>query len=245
MELPGSGWEPVTVGESATEVFRRGDVFAKLCVAAGVPELRDERDRVEWLAGTGLPGAEVVDWVESFDGACLLTTALPGVAAADLPWSRPLSDSLAGVIRSLHEFPPEKCPFERRLRDVVSQAEDVVRRGAVNPDFLTDEWRRVRPEDLLARIHAELAEVPAADLVVCHGDACLPNVLFDPDTLECTGLIDLGRLGIADRHSDLALLQAQLDELHPGAAPTFFTTYGPTDPTRLAFYHLLDPLTWG
>ena len=84
MELPGSGWEPVTVGESATEVFRRGDVFAKVCVAAGVPELRDERDRVEWLAGTGLPGAEVVDWVEAVDGAYLLTTAVPGVPAASL-----------------------------------------------------------------------------------------------------------------------------------------------------------------
>jgi streptomycin 3"-kinase len=251
MELLGSGWEPVTVGESATEVFRRGDVFAKSCGAAGVPELRDERDRVEWLAGTGLPGAEVVDWVESLDGAHLLTTAVPGVAAAELPWSRALSDSLAGVIRSLHEFPPEKCPFERRLQDVVRQAEDVVRRGAVNPDFLTDEWRQVRPEDLLARIHAELAEVsalaevPAADLVVCHGDACLPNVLFDPDTLECTGLIDLGRLGIADRHSDLALLKAQLDDEHPGTAAAFFATYGPADPSRLAFYYLLDPLTWG
>ncbi|MFC5264717.1 phosphotransferase [Kribbella qitaiheensis] len=248
MELPGSGWEPVTVGESAAEVFRRGDVFAKRCGAAGVPELRDERDRVEWLAGTGLPGAEVVGWVESLDGACLLTTAVRGVAAAELPWSRALSDSLAGVIRSLHEFPAEKCPFERRLQDVVSQAEDVVRRGAVNPNFLTDEWRQVRPEDLLAKIYAEVsarAEVPAADLVVCHGDACLPNVLFDPDTLECTGLIDLGRLGIADRHSDLALLKAQLDEHHPGAAPTFLTTYGPADPNRLAFYHLLDPLTWG
>lgn len=249
MELPGSGWEPVTVGESATEVFRRGDVFAKRCGTAGVPELRDERDRVEWLAGTGLPGAEVVGWVESLDGAYLLTTAVRGVAAAELPWSRVLSDNLAGMIRSLHEFPAERCPFERRLEDVVSQAEDVVRRGAVNPDFLTDEWRQVRPEDLLAKIHAEvsaIAEVPEADLVVCHGDACLPNVLFDPDTLECTGLIDLGRLGIADRHSDLALLEAQLDELHPGtAASTFLTTYGPTDPARLAFYHLLDPLTWG
>jgi streptomycin 3"-kinase len=55
-------WEPVTVGESDTSVYRRGDVFAKCCALDGVPELLGERARVEWLAGTSLPGATVLDW---------------------------------------------------------------------------------------------------------------------------------------------------------------------------------------
>ncbi|MFP1592824.1 phosphotransferase [Escherichia coli] len=29
---------------------------------------------------------------------------------------------------------------------------------------------------------------------VCHGDPCMPNFMVDPKTLQCTGLIDLGRL---------------------------------------------------
>jgi len=56
-----------------------------------------------------------------------------------------------------------------------------------------------------------LAEVPQprtqalerADLAVCHGDFCLPNVVLDPETLVVTGILDVGRLGIADRHLDL------------------------------------------
>jgi streptomycin 3"-kinase len=246
--LRSAGWEPVLVGESATDVFRRGEVYAKRCLPAGVAELRDERDRVEWLAATGLPGAKVVDWIEWSDGsAALLTTAVPGVIGTELAPSRRTADNLAAMVRALHEIPLADCPFERRLEDVISQAEDVVLRGAVNPDFLTAEWRLIPPERLLADLYAELAEVQAkADLVVGHGDACLPNFLFDPDTLECTGMIDVGRLGIADRYADLALLKAQLEDEWSVDASDFLKTYGlaAPDTQRLTFYRLLDSLSW-
>ncbi|WP_112245379.1 phosphotransferase [Kribbella monticola] len=245
--LVGGGWERVVGGESGAEVFRRGGVYAKCCSVEGIAELRGERDRVGWLAGTGIPGAEVVDWIESEGGAALLTTAVPGVGGGELPASRRAADSLAGIVKALHEVPVAECPFERRVDDVIGQAGDVVRRGVVEPDFLTDEWRLVPPERLLAGLYAELAEVKAkADLVVCHGDACLPNFLFDPDTLECTGMIDVGRLGIADRYADLALLKAQLEDEWALDATEFLTTYGLAEPDgqRLTFYRLLDSLSW-
>jgi streptomycin 3"-kinase len=242
------GWEPVTVGESAMSVYRRGDVFAKCCGVADVAELRAERDRVEWLAGTGLPAATVVDWVESADGACLMTAAVPGVPGDSLPPAAHVAaaESLGRVLRDLHSL--TDCPFERPLSSVVALAEDVVRRDAVNPAFLTDEWRLLKPAELLAQVVAERPYVESvAEPVVCHGDACLPNVLFDPATLDVTGLIDLGRLGIADRYSDLALTTIQLhDEWSADPAP-FLAAYGLPEPDerRLYFYRLLDPLTWG
>ncbi|TCO33434.1 streptomycin 3'-kinase [Kribbella steppae] len=244
----GDGWEPVTVGESDTSVYRRTDVFAKCCSPAGVEELRDERDRAEWLAGTHLPGATVVDWLESADGACLVTTAVPGVAGTELPESLQLKamESLGRTLRELHSL--RDCPFERPLASVIATAEDVVRRDAVNPAFLTDEWRLLSSKELLDRVVAERPYIEAGvDLAVCHGDACLPNVFFDPATLEVTGLIDVGRLGIADRYSDLALIAIQLhDEWSADAAP-FLAAYGlpAPDQRRLEFYRLLDPLTWG
>nr|WP_145813422.1 APH(3') family aminoglycoside O-phosphotransferase [Kribbella amoyensis] len=250
--LPSGEWEPVEIGESDADVYRRADgaEYAKCADLAGVGELRDERDRIVWLAGTGLPGATVADWIETDAGACLVTTAVPGVAAADLPASAydRATEQLAGVLRALHDLDPADCPFTRPLTDVVRQAEDVVRRGAVNPDFLNDEWRAERPEDLLARIQADLPRMrESADLVVCHGDACLPNLFVDPETLAPTGLIDLGRLGTADRYTDLALVTTQLrDEWNADPAP-FLKAYGhpDADPAKLAFYLLLDPLTWG
>jgi streptomycin 3"-kinase len=242
------GWEPVLVGESDTSVYRRGDVFAKRCGVDGVPELRDERDRAEWLAGTGLPGATVVDWVESSDGACLMTTAVPGVAGNELPASAhgDAMVSLGRELRDLHSLPD--CPFERPLASVVAQAEDVVRRGAVNPAFLTDEWRLLQPSELLARVVAESPYVESVlEPVVCHGDLCLPNVFFDPGTLSVTGLIDVGRLGVADRYSDLALTVIQLHDEWAADPGPFLAAYGLPEPDqrRLEFFRLLDPLTWG
>jgi streptomycin 3"-kinase len=243
------GWEPVAVGESNTSVFRRGDVFAKCCGAADVPDLIAERDRVEWLAGTGLPSATLVDWSESDDGgACLMTTAVPGVPGTALPAESQVAamSDLGRTLRELHSL--TGCPFERPLASVIATAEDVVRRDAVNPAFLTDEWRLLKPSELLAQVVAESTYVESVlEPVVCHGDACLPNVFFDPATAEVTGLIDVGRLGVADRYSDLALTTIQLhDEWAADPAP-FLQAYGlpEPDPRRLAFFRLLDPLTWG
>ncbi|MEV6286407.1 aminoglycoside 3'-phosphotransferase [Kribbella sp. NPDC051770] len=243
-------WLPVESGESDTEVFRRADgtAYAKIAPAHGVEELRAERDRVLWLAGTGMPGAQVLDWSESDDGARLVTSAVPGVPAIDLPVEKRQRalPAISAALRTLHELPD--CPFTRPLSEVVDQAADVVRRGAVNPDFLRDEDRQYRPEQLLQRVKDEQPYAEkTAELVVCHGDACLPNILLDPETLELTGFIDLGRLGLADRYSDLALMVTQLLDEWDLPADAFLREYGLEEPDqrRLAFYLQLDPLTWG
>jgi streptomycin 3"-kinase len=118
----------------------------------------------------------------------------------------------------------------------------------VNSDFLREESRHERPEQLLQRVRSEQPYAEkVAELVVCHGDACLPNVLLDPDTLGLTGLIDLGRLGWADRYSDLALTSVQLLDEWDLPPDRFLREYGleKPDQRRLDFYLLLDPLTWG
>jgi streptomycin 3"-kinase len=247
-QLAGDGWAPLTGGESDTLVYRRGSVFAKCCSVSGVEELRDERDRAEWLAGTGLPGATVVDWLESAEGACLVTTAVPGVAGSELPESVQVKamESLGRTLRELHSL--RDCPFERPLSSVIATAEDVVRRDAVNPAFLTDEWRLLTPAELLERVIAERPYVETGvELAVCHGDACLPNFLFDPGTLEVTGIIDVGRLGVADRYSDLALTTIQIHDEWSADPGPFLAAYGLPSPDqrRLEFHRLLDPLTWG
>ncbi|CAH5565679.1 Aminoglycoside 3'-phosphotransferase, partial (plasmid) [Escherichia coli] len=128
-------------------------------------------------------------------------------------------------------------------------------RGSVT-DFLPDEDKSTPQLDLLARVERELPvrlDQERTDMVVCHGDPCMPNFMVDPKTLQCTGLIDLGRLGTADRYADLALMIANAEE--NWAAPdeaerafaVLFNVLGieAPDRERLAFYLRLDPLTWG
>lgn len=255
----GQGWQPVSHGESGDRVYRRSDsaAYAKIAIGAGATALEGERRRLEWVAPFGLGTAPVLDWIVKDDAACLVTGTVPGIPAVDLPADRLLQawPSIIRRLNALHGLPAAECPFDRGLAVMVPRAEDVVARGAVNPDFLSEAARTVPPTILLDRL---LAQLPgrqvqeAADRVVCHGDACLPNIMVDPDTLACTGLIDLGRLGTADRYVDLSLLLANSGEswTSQGQAQAardqlFAILDLPLDQGRLDFYLGLDPLTWG
>ncbi|MGH8444592.1 MAG: APH(3'') family aminoglycoside O-phosphotransferase [Solimonas sp.] len=252
-------WAAVTHGESGDRVYRRSDgaAYAKLAPAQSIASLDGERRRSEWLRAQGLPAPEALDWQRSEHGACLLTRALPGVPASELSPAqlRDAWPSLARQLRALHALPVDGCPFERRLAQMAARAADVVARGAVNADFLDPAQQDTPPQALLAAVQAELPArlvQEAGDLVVCHGDSCLPNFLVDPQTAQCSGLVDLGRLGVADRYADLALLVANSRdswaseaEAAAGTAELFAILGIAPDRERLDFYLRLDPLTWG
>lgn len=248
------------MGESGAAVFGRSDgaLFAKCADALGIENLCDERDRLVWLDSTDVPCAAVEGWQESDEGACLVTTALRGTLACDVPEEsvpRTLA-SLAAVLRTLHAVPVETCPFERTLAVTMPVVEDVVRRGAVNPGNLDPAMRTTQVDELLAGLHRErdqATRLEVADLVVCHGDACLPNFVLDPETLECVGVVDVGRLGVADRYLDLSLLAVSIGspDMNPQYSAAdeavFLREYGLPDPdaSRLRFYRVLDALSWG
>ncbi|MFD6275790.1 APH(3'') family aminoglycoside O-phosphotransferase [Streptomyces sp. NPDC060209] len=255
----GGDWLPVTAGESGARVFRGADAtrYAKCVPARDAADLLAERDRIAWLSGRGVPGPRVLDWSSGDAGACLVTSAVPGVPADQVPaeelrvsWER-----IADAVRRLHEVPVSRCPFRRGLDAMVAVARDVVARGAVNPEFLPVEQQHTPPTQLLTRLTRQVPrrrDQEVADTVVCHGDLCLPNIILDPQTLNVSGFIDLGRLGPADRYADLALLFADaretwVDEEQARAADMAFAErYGiALDHDRLRFYLHLDPLTWG
>lgn len=256
----GKTWVRASEGESGDAVYRRSDgaAFAKVSLGKGAAQLDEERLRTEWLAPFGLGSAAVLDWHASSDVACLVTRAVRGVPASDLTAVELLAawPSIAERVRALHAIPASDCPFARRLSAMFDRATDVVARNAVNPDFLDPEDQAIAPQVLLDRLRAELPArlaQEARDLVVCHGDACLPNFMVDPQTLRCTGLVDLGRLGAADRYVDLSLLLANARETWTdaeqpiSARESLFEAHGiaAPDDERLAFYLGLDPLTWG
>ncbi|NTJ66391.1 APH(3'') family aminoglycoside O-phosphotransferase [Agrobacterium rhizogenes] len=250
----------VKTGESGDLVYRREDglAYAKVASSARSADLAGERDRLLWLQGRGIAGPEVIDWREVEGGACLIMTAIPGVPAVDLDADALLKawPSMARRLKSLHELPSDQCPFDRSLSLMFARAADVVSRDAVNPDFLPPEDRGKPARELLDRVErdlpARLAQ-EAIDRVLCHGDACMPNFMVDPHSLQCTGLIDLGRVGKADRYVDLSLMIANAEECWttPEQGQRAFSILFETleieepDQGRLAFYLRLDPLTWG
>ncbi|WEX76549.1 APH(3'') family aminoglycoside O-phosphotransferase [Sinorhizobium numidicum] len=256
----GTEWTPVRWGESGDRVFRRngGGAYAKISSGKGAVLLDNERSRTEWLAAFSIGSPTVLDWIASEEGACLVTSAVPGVPASDLsaPDLRLAWPSMVRQLKLLHDLPAGGCPFHRRLETMFHRAADVVARDAVNPDFLDPEFQDTPPSKLLADLRRELPQrltEESRDLVICHGDACLPNFMVDPETHNCTGLIDLGRLGTADRYVDFSLLLGSAREswVRPDdaqiARDRLFDIHGISAPDlgRLAFYLRLDPLTWG
>ncbi|MBF6328062.1 APH(3'') family aminoglycoside O-phosphotransferase [Nocardia transvalensis] len=252
-------WKPVTTGESGALVLlaEDGSRYAKLVAVERITELEQERDRLAWVGAHGIAVPQVLDWSVNDAGARLITSAVSGVPADTVPadvleraWP-----AVADALRRVHDLPADTCPFTRHLTGMIALARDVVARGAVNPDFLPDEYRNTPPDTLLARLlpqlPARLAQ-EATETVVCHGDPCLPNIILDPDTATVAGFIDLGRLGTADPYADIALLLANAretwsdDERARAADDLFARIYGiDLDDERRRFYLDLDPLTWG
>ena len=84
-------------------------------------------------------------------------------------------------------------------------------------------------------------DVPPIDrLVVCHGDACVPNTLVDADG-QWAAHVDLGSLGLADRWADLAVASMSLGwNFGDGFEAAFFDAYGvERDELRIRFYRRL------
>ena len=133
-------------------------------------------------------------------------------------------------------------------------ARAAVAEDRVHSAFLPRHLVDTPPSAILETLECELPlrrQQEAADLVVCHGDFCLPNIVIDTDTWLVAGLIDLGRLGLADPYADIALLLANARETWPDedtaskADRDFSSRCGiALDPARLDFYLGLDPLTW-
>ena len=251
-------WEPVAGGESGASVFRDlgRQRYAKVVLSGQKAELAAERDRSVWLGQTAVASAAVLDWRESDSGACLVTRAVPGVPASELGAValRRAWPSVVDTVRRLHDLATDRCPFDRGLVQMMALAEACVAEGRVVVEFLPVALQRTPPTLILDRIKAELPVRLAqerAELVVGHGDLCLPNILVDPGAGLVTGLIDLGRLGTADPYGDIALLFATAREVWSDEATArraeqeFVEVYGAElDPERRDFYRRLDALTW-
>jgi kanamycin kinase len=250
-------WERVNVGHSDAVVFRldastgTDSLYAKVSMPPGLAgtELTGETARIEWLATQGAPVPEVVEHGEEDGVAWLVTRALPG-RRASAPWPADqraeVVDALVDIALALHALPAADCPFDRSLAVSVPEAKAAAVAGLVDLADLDEERRGWGTPRLLAEL---AATVPSdEDVVVCHGDFCLPNILVDPETLRPTGVVDLGRIGVADRYADLALAVRSLAgplnrQYGPDHARRFLDRYllgEPVDNDRIAFYCLLD-----
>lgn len=238
-----------TIGESGSVIYRldspgRPSLFLKQGAGTVADDIADEYARLRWLQGR-LPVPRLVAYADETGSAWLLSEALSGTPAyawlgAETARRGAAIVGFARFLRRLHALPIATCPFNAALPLRLAAARCNIDAGRVAEDefdYARAGWTAERVWD---RLHALLPV--GADPVVTHGDFSLDNIFLDAAG-EVIGVIDVGRLGTADRYQDLAILLNCLDEFDPALGRLLFEAYGePPDPRRIELHLLLDEL---
>ncbi len=245
--VAGMSWARNLVGAAGARVHRlhapdRATLYLKQGQGEVADDITAEMVRLRWL-GPHMPTPAVRGFVSIDDEAWLLMSAIPGRTAQQELESQPegriaLVTALAQHLRSLHGLSVDLCPFHAEHPLRLLQARERIDAGQVDVSDFDDERAGLTPEEVFAQLTALLPMDP--DLVVTHGDYSLDNILLEEGRV--TGLIDIGRLGIADRYQDLAILWNGLGELGEDLQALFLRAYGITepDPRKLQFHLALD-----
>jgi aminoglycoside phosphotransferase len=241
--LPAARWEAVTDGESGAQVWRSSRFVLKVVARVGLERpLHAEVLRLRWLAGR-VPVPEVAGYEVTPDTEFLAMTRLPGVPLHHpdaLVHPRRVSELLARALRELHALPARDCPFNASLAFTLRQARARLEAGLIDESGFDHDRGQTGIQVMKELLRTRPAQ---EDVVVTHGDPCLPNLLLGGEYLS--GFVDVGRLGLADRHADLALAYRSLKRnIGPEMAEHFLEVYGRTlvDVSKLDYYALLDEM---
>ena len=183
--------------------------------------MRDEAERMRW-SRLWITVPEVLDQGQDATHEWLVTAALPGHSAVDPRWIDDPATSVRAVgaaLRTMHDsLPVEDCPWS-----------------------WSPKWRIANAAERGVAVPADLRTPPPVDLlVVCHGDACMPNTLLDDDGRPLAH-VDLAALGVADRWADIAVASmSTVWNFGPGWEDTLIEAYGvEPDRSRLEYYRQL------
>lgn len=228
---------PIVIGKSGATVFRvtREDGVQWIEKSGPASDVSVEAAVLKWCAGR-LPVPEVL----AVEAGVLSMSALPGVNLTEAAIDCAVALA-AEALHLIHSVPTEGCPFRADWATRLHQAERRVRCGLVDErDF--DEINLGRAAD---DILAELESLPPLPPVArfTHGDACLPNFLTQGGLL--TGVVDLGRAGVAHPGQDWALALRSMRDNFGSEAEQSLRKYVPQhceDEGLLRRFRLLDEL---
>ena len=198
------------VGMSGSQVY----VFDKyvLKVQPVTAETDNEYEILKWLAGR-CPTPSILEYVKEDETSYTLMTKAAGKMLCDdvfMQDPEKLTDLIAQGIRMLWNVDIQDCPCScSRLSERLKAARENIENGEVNLENAEPETFGqggfTDPAELLVWLETHQ---PEEDLVLTHGDLCLPNLFSDGEKI--TAFIDNGKMGPADRWQDLAVVLRSL-----------------------------------
>lgn len=240
------------VGMSESKVLIFQDKVLK--IQPETVETQTECMMMNWLADK-LPVPAVLFHTVENGINYLLMSRIQGKMSCDDEYMQDpklLTNLLAESLKQLWKIDISDCPARWELQNKLTVARAAVESGNVDTEDAEPETYGENgfhnPEELLNWLYDNR---PEEDLVLSHGDFCLPNVFLKGNRLS--GFIDLGRTGIADRWQDIALCYRSLKHNYSGKYSG--KTYDGFDPDylfealgiepdwrKIKYYILLDEL---
>lgn len=167
--------------------------------ASACGELKNEAKMTEYFASKKL-SANVVSYI-SEEKDWLVTEKISGedcTFKAYLDEPKKLCDTIAELLRELHNVDFSDCPIQDRTKTYFDAVEENYKKGIFDPSFMLgfDGFDACRAYEYVC----ERKGLFTNDALI-HGDYCLPNIMLD--NFKFSGFIDLGNGGVGDRHIDL------------------------------------------
>lgn len=205
-----------TIGLSDSQVLLFENKVLK--IQPDSPESKADHAMMTWLSDK-LPVPECLYHTVENGMDFLLMTKVRGVMACDesnMQHPERLVQALAVILKLLWQVDISDCPVTWSPENKLSLARTAVERGTVDlnnvePDTFGPGGFE-NPRQLLTWLESHKPEM---DPVLSHGDFCFPNIFLEDWKLS--GLIDLGRSGIADRWMDIAICYRSLRDNYSGA----------------------------
>lgn len=174
-------------------------------------------------------GAEVLSF-ESLDSDWLLTRRIPGEDCTWQPYKDDpvrLCDTIAELLRTLHETTHAGCPVPDHTVSYLSNARQNYHRKAFDAQLFHDTWKYSTPEEAW-QVVEETGKFLKSDTLL-HGDYCLPNIMLE--NWQFTGFIDLDSAGVGDKHVDIfwAIWSMQFNLKTDRYRQRFLDAYGRED----------------
>lgn len=226
------------IGMSDSKVICFDDMVLK--IEKSSEESDNEHRMMAWLDGK-LPVPKIIYFQKKQEINYLLMSRINGKMACDEQYMENpelLVKLLAEGMKMLWSVDISDCPYDNSLNHKLLLAEQRVKAGLCSMDDVEEgtygENGFRDPEDLLEWLKDNR---PKEELVLSHGDYCLPNIFFENE--KVSGFIDLGRCGRADRYQDIALCYRSLIHNADGSYGT--KIYSGINPQKLFSELNLEP----
>lgn len=243
---------PENIGHSGAQVLMFEDMVLKIQPESSMA--CNEHKMLRWLQGK-LPVPKILDEAYVDGSRFLLMTRLSGRYLCEesiLDQQEYLAECMAEGLHKLWSVDISNCPTDRTLSQKFKEIEAGLRGGWITKEQAgqPDTYGSGGFESPTELFDWLVKHQPQEELVLSHGDYCLPNIFADGHGL--TGFIDVGLSGVADKWVDidkgLWSMWANTTGFFGGKQRLFerkllFDALGfPPDEEKIRYYGLLDEL---